>query len=393
MPPSPTVTTTTMPARKRRRVTAKIQHFSVAHIDVLTMVCMHFQKSPRHIFLMMKACKGLRANLDAQWWARFWAIHQACTTYKRHHYLSESMHGTLRPQQYAHILRLVYGLRCERCSARWHHRVIPLLKLRLCPLCLKDNLISNHVLWHRYGLRACDVIEAHGHLVTYFPLTHYKRREQMLRDLTNDPIDTAPFEHAKTREMMFLWRPDLASLYDLPALQAEQRRRIEKTNRLKACIRRLHIHLYTRCQGRISDPHTRMQAAYEAMDGTPLRPSPLWIAGSPYFQTWIRDRRGQRVRLLASSTPQAVEEVQRKQNLMAKMRSYAPRPLLGFSEVCAKTWLEKFEGHYRPPVPDGEEPRLVRNMWQFSRNVYDVRTLRLIAPASSPPIVPLQTQK
>jgi hypothetical protein len=66
------------------------------------------------------------------------------------------------------------------------------------------------------------------------------------------------------------------------------------------------------------------------------------------------------------------------------MRAYAPRPLLGFGEVSAKTWLEKFKGESLPPMPD-EAPRRARNCWVFSRNIYDVRTLQLIAPPPSRP--------
>jgi hypothetical protein len=69
---------------------------------------------------------------------------------------------------------------------------------------------------------------------------------------------------------------------------------------------------------------------------------------------------------------------------MQKMRAYAPRPLLGFGEVSAKTWLEKFRGESFPPMPD-EAPRRARNCWVFSRNIYDVRTLQLIAPPPSRP--------
>ena len=374
------------PRHAARRVASKIRHFTATYIDMLSEACMHLQTSPRHVFLMMQVCRGLRANLHAQWWQRFWTWHQSSLRHIRHHYLNEGIHGTLRAPQYTHIFRLVYGLRCERCHARWHHRVIPLLNMRLCPLCVRDNLVSNRVLLFRYGLRACDVLEAHAHLITYFPLTAYRRRERALRDLTQDPIDLqdAFSRSSRTQQFMFLWRPDLEALYDLDACAAEQRRRLDATNRLKAAMRRLNVHLYTNCTGRPLDPHSRLLEAYASGDGTVLQPPPEWIPGSPHRISWIPQRRSSGV--IRVTFERNTSHKQRA--LWNLMQAHAPRPLLGFNEVCAKTWLETFQGPWRPPVPDDERPRShalnypTNNVgWTFSRNVYDTRTLRRIAPA------------
>lgn len=353
-----------------------IRFLTGAHIDALSLVCTHFHSSPRFVFLMMMACKGLHQCLNDEWWHRFWKLHQAHTTVPRHHYLSESLHGRLRPAQYAHVLRLVYSLRCQKCGARWHHRVIPLLKMRLCPLCLRDNLVSNRVLLFRYGLRACDVVDTHAHVITYFPLVHYRRRERVLRDLTQDPIDTASFDDARTQELMFFWKPDLAIVYDLDDCQARQRARLGAANRLKAAMRRLNLHLHMHCSGRKTNSHTRLLAAYESTDGVPLRAPPLWIPGSPYLITWIPGQTSRNPPLIHFDPAKAAWN----RHLMELMRAYGSRPLLGYGEVCAKTWLETFGSHgrARPPLPEDDLPMRVRNSWAFSRNIYHTHTLQRI---------------
>ena len=46
-------------------------------IDVLAQVLSHCYTSPRHVFIGIKACKGLRRYLTDDWWAAFWAAHKA----------------------------------------------------------------------------------------------------------------------------------------------------------------------------------------------------------------------------------------------------------------------------------------------------------------------------
>lgn len=89
--------------------------------DVMAVVLQHCVNSPRHIFLTLKASKGLRALLDGKWWDAFWEKHMAYIHNRgpvKHWFLRPNAFPTLRPAQYSHILRLVYGLRCEMCGCR-----------------------------------------------------------------------------------------------------------------------------------------------------------------------------------------------------------------------------------------------------------------------------------
>lgn len=354
-------------------------------MEVLATVCTYFQRTPRHIFLLMKACKGLREHLTAEWWQRFWTIHKATILdpqrHMRHHYLNEIVHGpNLRPAQFAHILRLVYSLRCERCNARWNHHVVCHLRLRLCETCLRDNVVSNRVLYYRYGLNVAEIIDEHAHLVTYFPVKTYHRRDAAFRELSSDPVDIAGFgvDGGLKQELMFLWRPDVARLYDLDALYQLQLRRLDGINRIKACMKRRRVWSAIRCavRSKLRPPRSIAHVALDAAaHDIPLQipPTGHLVGGPVCLSIAIRPYDVKRVITR--------HEIARKSFILGKLRMRTARPLLGFNEVCSKTWLEKFGACSEiPPVPNEELPFMTELGWRMPLNVYSVRTGELLFP-------------
>ena len=368
-------------SRTRRSRRKETTPFSIP-IEVLAIVCTYFQRTPRHIFLLMKACKGLRTQLTSEWWERFWAVHKATVLDRqqqlRHHYLNEIVHGpNLRPSQFAHILRLVYSLRCERCGARWNHHVVGLLRLRLCESCLRDNLVSNRVLYYRYGLAVADILDEHAHLITYFPMTSYHRRDASFRELSADPIDIAGFgpDGGLRQELLFLWRPDVARLYDLEAHYRHQLQRLDGINRIKACVRRRRIWaairdaLYGKRRPRCIAHAVLSTAAHELPINVP--PAGHVVGGPICLSSAIRPYNVRRII--------ACNESVRHSFIFEKMQLCTPRPLLGFNEVCSKTGLEKFGARSElPPLPEAERPFMLYGLWRMPLNVYSVRTGELL---------------
>ena len=333
-------------------------------LEMLAMVCQHLHGSPRHVFLVVKAAKGLRALMTAEWWKRFWTAHMAVSNRRyRHYFLRDFTAAPLRPEQMSHVLRVVYGLRCECCGARWRHSVMDLMKLRICQMCVHDRFVSNRVLYYRFGLNVADVLIEHGHLITYTSLHAYRVNDNGLRRMTRDPLDFDIFQRTKHHEFIFLWLDDVARLYDLEACAREQRRRIAAVDALKARFRAAHVR-------RVWSKNPRHALGVLLVPGVEMHADAAWVVGGPTKQT--RQFRTGPAPIKDNDT---LRDLQRRWDLL---RVYIARPFLGFGEVSAKTWLEKFGG--RVPPPEELKPSYVNASWRFPRGIYSVRTLARIEP-------------
>ena len=209
-------------------------------MDVVARICFHLESSPAHVFLMINVVRGLIRHLDSDWWGVFWFGHRAYLMGRkyggRHFYLRDGALGLrIRPIHYSHVLRLVYVLRCECCGARWHTKICHVVQKRLCRLCIQDNFVSNRVLYVRYGLDCNKVLDKWGQLLSYVGKRRYRFGEKDLKILTRDPLD---FQNP---DLIFIWKPDLERLYQLPWLQWLQNWRVWLLNRLKAAIKRQRI--------------------------------------------------------------------------------------------------------------------------------------------------------
>lgn len=212
--------------------------------DMLALVCSHFWKQPRFVFLVMMACKGLRRHLTDRWWSQFWRLNQVYNLSLLHpkHWLVQPNTWTVR--QYPAVLRLAYGLRCECCGARWHHKVRFPMKKRVCLLCMQDNHISSRVLMERYGLHAGALLTEWHRFVRYEPLASYRSVNALL-EFTRDPVDMEVLS-GHDKSLLFIWRPDLEAVVDLGAARAAHLSRIEACRVLQGAAKRLWISLRRR---------------------------------------------------------------------------------------------------------------------------------------------------
>ena len=210
--------------------------------DTLAVVCSHFWRQPRFVFLMLMACKGLRRHLTDDWWREFWRMNQEWNVGlgQRKLWLLDTNQWTVG--QYPTLLRLTYGLRCECCGCRWHHKVRFGLKKRVCLLCMQDNHISSRVLMVRYGLHVGDLLVEWHRFVRYVPLTHY-RSVKALSEYSRDPLDVSELGG---RHLLFIWRPDLEAVVDLAGAKAEHEARMRACRLVQGVVRRLWVGLRRR---------------------------------------------------------------------------------------------------------------------------------------------------
>ena len=219
----------------------------------MAQILLFCESSPRHIFIVLKASKGLRKYLTDDWWKTFWERHRLFLTNKhegrsipyRFWYLRPNAFSSLRPAQYSHILRLCYGLRCEVCHCRFHHHVNQHLKKRICTQCKQDNFISNRVLYFRYGLNASEIVSEFGHLLCYTGLHSYSRTNELF-EMSRQEIDMEVLHNATknskhTRSLMFFWKPDLERIFDLERERKRQITRVNAAKLLSARVRAFHV--------------------------------------------------------------------------------------------------------------------------------------------------------
>lgn len=351
--------------------------------EVLAIAATFLQPSPRHVFILMRASKFFRAHLTAEWWKRFWEQYKI---YKgdsnmRHWILRANALGPMRPAQYSHLLRLGFALRCDCCGSHWHHRVNVLTKLRICNICFQDQFISNRVLYYQYNLSAAKLIDTQGHLLTWTPMEDYTPKGKSTRQFTSNPVDLEGFDHASKQRLVFLWRPDIAALYDLPALRMEQTNRKNAASFLAARFRRAQTErtmwsIQTTDKKGNPVPRIHKRHAIEELVtkiSIVVTPPSHWMPGGPDASLgWM----------FADANEPGITKAKYDHRIRVyeKFRSYVPRVLTGFGEVTPKTWLSKF-GSKVPPPDDIPEPYFKTqqpSMWIYDQPTYSVKTLQRI---------------
>jgi hypothetical protein len=108
------------------------------------------------------------------------------------------------------------------------------MNMRLCRECIRDQHISNVVLFHEYGLDLGTIANKYRHFVRFHGVRLY-RCPKDLWGITRHPLD---LNFLGTRRMVFFWKPDLEKLYDFEELRRAQKERIHCINALKARFKR-----------------------------------------------------------------------------------------------------------------------------------------------------------
>jgi hypothetical protein len=128
---------------------------------------------------------------------------------------------------------LMHGPRCGLCGSRWHHEPYWSLGLRVCKLCMANNLITSWELLDRYGIHYADIATIFGFGRVFYYYQEFGAKQDRL-----PPHGALPSDLSHRRCMWVFWRPHLERLIDLPALYVEQKARKQAAAFLCGVMRR-----------------------------------------------------------------------------------------------------------------------------------------------------------
>lgn len=202
--------------------------------DILTIICAILVDKQMRFLDLLEALKT-RCNVD--FWTYMWRVYQqrvADRTISIRFYMSKVYQGHIKPQHYEQVFRLSFQYQCEMCHTSTDPVIIDdMLKKRICIACRQEYYVSNHVLFHTYGLSAHSVVHEVGRFVRYIPL---KTRSDsfLFTTFTTNPIDAV----AGVSNTMFFWKPDMQLCYDLQAARTKHLQRVSAARLLTACVAR-----------------------------------------------------------------------------------------------------------------------------------------------------------
>ena len=293
-------------------------------LELWSRACLDLDSNPRHVLMMVCTVKGLSEALGDSWWEAYWRRHQAKLAMKRHcphWYLRTDALGILRRALYRPLLTLVYAKHCSVCGNRYRHSINHQLKIRICRTCGQDSLVSNAALYFEYGIEMTEIVAKYERFVKFFPMHDYKPSE--IATLSRNPIDVVP---CVTRQMVFFWRPDIASIYDLPRMRAAQIDKIARLNVIKAAIKRRYAQAH-RLRHLVEILHVNELRRIKH----PLMPA-RWCVGGAQKLAWRFHRNRE--------SPSLAQIAQRRM-LQARLRMLYPVPLMAYNEYVLKTAIQK----------------------------------------------------
>jgi hypothetical protein len=131
---------------------------------------------------------------------------------------------------------LMWGHRCGLCGCRWHHEPYWSLGMRVCKLCMANNLMTSWELLDRYGTHYADISNLIGRGRVFYFFQEFGAKQDSL-----PPHCALPSDHTNRRCMWVFWRPHLEKLIDLPALYRDQKVRKAAAAFLTGVMRRARI--------------------------------------------------------------------------------------------------------------------------------------------------------
>ena len=244
------------PPPKRRCRRKKVEDETCKYVpsEAWIVICSNLFFSPHTPFRLMMAIKHLWLTMrdDVVWWKKFYdrvVKYQDCLQTSR--FLGPLREFAGMPRLcYRTVLKLVYSPRCSSCGVRFGHRVFKPMMERLCGTCVRDKLISNKVLYVRYGVYFSDFLLEYvdgGGFILQCDFT--KPHLSALMRYSTDPLDLEgrPMGvKGKWRQSILLYfkRDDLKRLVnlDLDAASTAARERERALRTLQAaCERRMLV--------------------------------------------------------------------------------------------------------------------------------------------------------
>lgn len=198
--------------------------------EVIGMTAMHLVDNPRKI--LMLSCVSKHITFDEKFWSDVWLKHRIYwkKTKKRPHFYLDYEPTSDKCKT---VLKLVYGMFCSMCGCRFHHSVFETYRKRICVNCLRDNHISNNVLYFRYGINLSEIIPCRF-FVRFISLKEYLNPDQIVR-LSSDELD---INFTGKQRLIFFWKPDLLRFFNLEERATCFKNKMNAINLIKACFKR-----------------------------------------------------------------------------------------------------------------------------------------------------------
>ena len=281
--------------KKRQKVARAVQRGKVhentvssASADVWLIICCNVFHSPHTVFRLMMACKAVNTGLkgNKEWWAQFYARivqYQQCLSHSN--FLSALREFEARANK-QDAIRLAYSPRCGFCGIRFGHSIFRPFMQRVCAGCLSGQLVSNRVLYTRYGLNFSDFIVTYcqaGGLLLHKDSYRSRSRALHMR-LTREPVD-----HVSVDPLLFMRRADVERVLGC-TLESEryvqQRQRIDAARLLSAAVarsvtRRALARASTRYYNATLADDLRTADLMRVVE--PAAPRPGWFPGGPFY--------------------------------------------------------------------------------------------------------------
>lgn len=243
--------------------------------------------------------------------------------------------------------------------------------MRICTLCKQDHHVSNRVLFFTYGIRACDIVDKYGHLISYTGLERFRRPKEYVA-FTRNPIDIAD-----RPELMFFWKPDLERVVDLEAARQTQNERVAAINRIKAHIASFAARLavWTNPAHRTKPTRYGVERVLEIEFKRHSEPLSkhlrcCYTIGGPAKLAWVISR----------NTGWSAEKTRTELRMMQKMRMNVPAPILGFDETTVRTYLNRLnlrvEDIEGDPWFDDKLLTYTGRNWTLCNSAWSVRSIR-----------------
>jgi hypothetical protein len=142
------------------------------------------------------------------------------------------------------IYRKVAMLQCLPCcglcgTRRYQTKPFWCLGMRLCRQCVRANMVSSVVLYHRYWLTFNQPVQGHRKFLDAVNLSAFffeSRLTPLQRmDFSHEPLD---FKDGGLQTIWYFWMPHLRGLLDMDRLEREGREKQEAAAAIKGFARR-----------------------------------------------------------------------------------------------------------------------------------------------------------
>ena len=142
------------------------------------------------------------------------------------------------------VYRKVAMLQCLPCcgmcgTRRYQTKPFWCLGMRLCRQCVRANMVSSVVLYHRYWLTFSQPVQGHRKFLDAINLSAFFFQSRLTplqrMDFSHEPLD---FAEGGVQTIWYFWMPHLRQILDMDRLEREGREKQEAAAAIKGFARR-----------------------------------------------------------------------------------------------------------------------------------------------------------